>query len=280
MRPYKATGVLVSMIFKILMKVVPFMIVLAIVILGFATAFYSILDTDKASSNNASALKYNTVDAALRTSFSYMLGSYELVVLDAGPSDVMLSILWAVFSVIVSILLLNLLIAIISYNFEKLYETSEHSYMMEKTKVVLQCHMNLSSRRRVQLDKLLKDMPYIVIIKPYVYTEETSDKWANRIDTITKSVNEKVNNVQAEITELKQEMSNLKSLMEQTLKAVQAIDSTSTTGSSSVDDNDEHNVAATPPTTSTTAAAAEEAILGRRSVAVEIAAIPAVAQEH
>jgi Ion transport protein len=39
MRPYKATGVLVSMIFKILMKIRAFMLVLAVVVLGFATAF-------------------------------------------------------------------------------------------------------------------------------------------------------------------------------------------------------------------------------------------------
>jgi Ion transport protein len=148
MRPYKATGVLVSMIFKILMKIRAFMLVLAVVVVGFATAFYSVLSTDKASSSIDSTLKYNTVDAALRTSFAYMLGTYELAVLDAGPSDVMLSILWAVFSVIVSILLLNLLIAIISNNFEKLYETSEHSYMMEKTKVVLLSHIKLTESRK------------------------------------------------------------------------------------------------------------------------------------
>jgi Ion transport protein len=192
MRPYKATGVLVSMIFKILMKLIPFMAVLAITVIGFATAFYSVLNTDKASSNYNSALKYNTVGDALRASFSYMLGSYELAVLDVGPSDVMLSILWAVFSVIVSILLINLLIAIISYNFEKLYETSEHSYMMEKTKVVLLSYIKLPNERRNQLDKLLTDMPYTVVFKPYEYTPETTEKWT-------------------EVTELKAEVSTLKS---------------------------------------------------------------------
>jgi transient receptor potential cation channel subfamily C member 2 len=156
MRLYKATGVLVSMIFKILMKLRSFMSVLAIVIVGFATAFYSVLTTDKASSSIDSTLKYNTVDAALRTSFSYMLGSYELAVLDAGPSDVMLSILWAVFSIIVSVLLLNLLIAIISYNFEKLYETSEHSYMMEKQKSYYSVTSNFpASAKRSSINCLL-----------------------------------------------------------------------------------------------------------------------------
>jgi archaellum component FlaC len=191
-RPYKATGVLVSMIFKILMKLRSFMLVLAIVVVGFATAFYSVLHTDNASSSIDSALKYNTVADALRTSFSYMLGTYELAVLDAGPSDVMLSILWAVFSVIVSILLLNLLIAIISYNFEKVYETSEHSNIMEKTKVVILSNIKLSDRRRKKLDELLTDMPYIVTFKPYEYTETTADKRTETVDTITKTVSKAV----------------------------------------------------------------------------------------
>jgi Ion transport protein len=244
MRPYKATGVLVSMIFKILLKLIPFMSVLAITVLGFATAFYSVLNTDKASSNYSSALKYNTVGDALRTSFSYMLGSYELAVLDAGPSDVMLSILWAVFSIIVSILLLNLLIAIISHNFERLYETSEHSYMMEKTKVVLLSHIKLSNRRQKKLRKLFEDIPYIVTFTPYVYAEdikETTDKWDNRIDTITKLMNGTINSVQADVnsvktdvesictdvnsvstavTALQQEVSDLKTIIQEILRIV------------------------------------------------------------
>eukprot|EP00953_Heterococcus_sp_UTEX-ZZ885_P018953 10587-Heterococcus_DN1.PRE.1 len=302
MRPYKATGVLVSMIFKILMKIRAFMLVLAVVVIGFATAFYSILDTDKTSSNiHDTALKYNTVDAALRTSFAYMLGDYELAVLDAGPSDVMLSILWVVFSVIVSILLLNLLIAIISYNFEKLYETSEHSYMMEKSKVVLLSHIKLSDSRKKKLTKLLIDMPYIVVFKPYVYTEETADKWAGRIDTITTTVSGTVNSVQADVnsvktdvnsvkadvnnvkacvdgvnakvTALSQQVSHLTNMIEEILKAVKPTEQqTINTNNALVDNDDDQNAAATPLTPSTTAAAtaAEEPIAGARTAATAV----------
>jgi Ion transport protein len=183
---------------------------------------------------------------ALRTSFAYMLGTYELAVLDAAPSQVMLSILWVVFSVIVSILLLNLLIAIISHNFEKLYENSEHSNMMEKTKVVLLSNIKLSSKRRAQLDKLLRDMPYIVVFKPYVYTEEAADKWAT------------VDKMQAEVTELKQEVSTLKSIIQEILGAVKTIaPQTSSTGSVSIGiehNDDEHDATATSLTSSTAAA--------------------------
>jgi uncharacterized membrane protein len=46
MRPYKATGVLVSMIFKILMKIRAFILVLTVVVIGFSSAFYTILRFD------------------------------------------------------------------------------------------------------------------------------------------------------------------------------------------------------------------------------------------
>jgi Ion transport protein len=287
MRPYKATGVLVSMIFKILMKIRAFMLVLAIVVVGFATAFYSVLNTDKASSNNASVLKYNTVGNALRTSFSYMLGTYELAVLDVGPSDVMLSILWAVFSVIVSILLLNILIAIISHNFEKLYETSEHSYVMEKTKVVILSNIKLSNKRKAQLGKLLTDMPYVVVFKPHEYTEETADKRKDRIDIITTAVSGSVDKLQAdvssvkadvegvstEVTALKQEVSDLKSIIQDILRVVNA--TAQQISAASTADTDEYSVSETAPTPlesiAAAAAATEEPTLGTRSGTAAVA---------
>jgi Ion transport protein len=246
MTPYRATGILVSMIFRILIELKSFMLVLAIVVVGFATAFYTILDTDETSSSIDSALKYNTVDAALRTSFAYMLGDYELAVLDAGPSDVMLSILWVVFTVIVTILLLNILIAIISYNFEKLYETGEHSYMLERTKAVALSYIKLPRKHSVQLRKYLRDKPYVVVFKPYVDAEETADKWAERIHSITTAVTKGVqddinsmktdvlqsmelrndeyrrsaNDAQVDVNALKKEVSDLKIVIEEILKAV------------------------------------------------------------
>eukprot|EP00953_Heterococcus_sp_UTEX-ZZ885_P012315 7061-Heterococcus_DN1.PRE.1 len=89
MRPYPTTGPLVTMIFKILVKIRPFMLVLTVVVLGFATAFYAVLDEVQKSAVINSDYKYNTVSTALRTSFAYLLGDYELSVLDAGPSRVM-----------------------------------------------------------------------------------------------------------------------------------------------------------------------------------------------
>jgi hypothetical protein len=188
-----------------------------------------------------------------------MLGNFELGELDDGTSRVMLSLLWIVFSVIISVLLLNLLIANISYNFEKFYETSEHSYMMEKTKVVLLSNCRLSFDRSDKLEILLSSLPYIIVFKPYVYTEESTDKWAGRIGSITAAVNGTVNSVQADVTDLKQEVSNLKNMIEGILKAVKpTAQQSGTTGSVLVGNNDDHNAAATPLAPSTTAAAAEE----------------------
>jgi Ion transport protein len=200
MRPYQSTGPLVSMIFKILMAIRPFMAVLTVVVLGFATAFYAVLS----ASDSSNPLNYSHPDTALRTSFSYMLGTYELAVLDAGPSQVMLSILWVVFSVIVSILLMNLLIAIISDNFSNLYTTVERSYRMEKCKVVILHNIKLSKTGRTILDEFLLLFPYIHVYTLHVHeADPVSDQWgADRINVIT--------SVQAEVTELKEQLAELK----------------------------------------------------------------------
>eukprot|EP00953_Heterococcus_sp_UTEX-ZZ885_P036192 18660-Heterococcus_DN1.PRE.2 len=252
MRPYKATGVLVSMIFKILMKIRAFMLVLAIVVVGFATAFYSVLNTDKASSNNASVLKYNTVGNALRTSFSYMLGTYELAVLDVGPSDVI-----------------------------------EHSYMMEKTKEVILSNIKLSYKRKAQLEKTAdKWKDRIDVITTAVsgsIDKVQADVNSVRADVnnvktnvleLTNSVKADVEGVSTEVTALKQEVSDLKSIIQEILHVVKA--TAQQISAASTADTDEHSVSETAPTTlETTATAAsiatEEPTVGTKSGTAAVA---------
>jgi hypothetical protein len=101
-------------------------------------------------------------------------------------------------------------------------------------------------------------MPYIVVFKPYVYTEETADKWAT------------VDKVQAVVTELKQEVINLKSMIVQILSAVETTaPQGSTTASFSIGNADEHNAAAAPLTPLTAVAATGEPIPGTRSAAAQ-----------
>ncbi|KAG5189053.1 Ion transport protein-domain-containing protein, partial [Tribonema minus] len=132
MRPFRSTGPLINTIFEIMADMRTFLVILLVVVVGFANAFYAILgralteqECDEKSTSTARASCYEKLAAgpspsfsspwkAVRSSLSYMLGGYDLDELDAGSAPVLLSLLWLACMLLVTIILLNVLIAIIS----------------------------------------------------------------------------------------------------------------------------------------------------------------------
>jgi Ion transport protein len=162
MRPYKTTGPLVAMIFEVVGAMGPFMTVFAIVVLGFANSFYGLLRENRAGS-------YSGVWFALRSSFLYMFGGYDIDELDAvvvQAVQVVLSILLVIFIIIVSILLLNLLIAIINTKFSELYTTRESHWRHEQAKIILARHSRLFSSQQEKLKDYFMEKRYLHVLKP------------------------------------------------------------------------------------------------------------------
>ena len=106
-----------------------FLIILFIVVIGFASAFSIILEDRGARFNcnesdpivqeicenkfGGSGAFSSPIDS-LRSAFSYMLGGFDFEDLNDGPLPVLLLFIWALFMFIVVIILFNILIAIIS----------------------------------------------------------------------------------------------------------------------------------------------------------------------
>jgi Ion transport protein len=208
MRPYQSTGPLVMMIFEIIADIRTFLLILAIVVMGFANAFYVILSKGPTSS-------YGTPFLAVRSSFSYMLGGYDLEELDDSRTPVVLSIFWAVFMVIVAIVLLNVLIAIISSSYERLTALSTPNWRLEKAKIVLSCHTLLSKQHKQRLDAHLKRYPYLQVIKPTASLQsEGNDEWTGKVGAIVKQVRAAVNSdsdgVRNNVSKMKDDITKFK----------------------------------------------------------------------
>jgi peptidoglycan hydrolase CwlO-like protein len=208
MRPYQSTGPLVMMIFEIIADIRTFLLILAIVVVGFANAFYAILSKGPTSN-------YSTLYLAVRTSFSCMLGGYDLEELDDSTTPVVLSIFWAVFMVIVAIVLLNVLIAIISDSYERLTALSTTNWRLEKAKIVLSCHTLLSKQHKQRLDAHLKRYPYLQVIKSTASLQsKRNDEWSGKVGAIVKQVRAAVNSdsdgVRTDVSRMKDDITGVK----------------------------------------------------------------------
>jgi Ion transport protein len=188
------------MIFEIIADIRTFLLILAVVVVGFANAFYVILSKTPHGS-------YSTPYIAVRSSFSYMLGGYDLDELDASPTPVVLSLLWTVFMIIVSVVLLNVLIAIISDSFARLTALSIPNWRLEKAKIVLSCYALLSKQHKLELTEYLQRNPYLQVLKPTaVLQSEGSDEWHMRVSAMVKQVRAAIH---GDIREVKADISAL-----------------------------------------------------------------------
>jgi hypothetical protein len=75
----------------------------------------------------------------------------------------MLSLLWAVFMIIVAIVLLNVLIAIISDSFSRLSAMRIPNWRLQKTQLVLSSYAKLSEKDQEYLGLYLKRNPYLQV---------------------------------------------------------------------------------------------------------------------
>lgn len=130
LRAFELTGPLVSMILKIAVDIIPFLIVLLLVILGFSQAFWLLSDVE--------GLSFSTIDGSLITSFTFMLGGYDNKVFE-GTSLYSFSVfLSCIYMLIVSILLLNLLIALMGDSYQSVRENGLAQWRLEQAQLIIE----------------------------------------------------------------------------------------------------------------------------------------------
>ncbi|CAM9113723.1 unnamed protein product [Chrysoparadoxa australica] len=169
LRPHRSTGPLVAMLFQIVKDMRTFLLLLLIVLAGFANAFFLILATGNhqgAEEDPEGGGSFSTGVRSLRDAYAQMLGDFDLEEMDSGPTPVYLSLLWVTFMMVVAVILLNVLIAIISDSFDRVVEDKIPAWRHEKAKVVLSSYHQLTKGRKDQLSRYVEEFPWIQVLLP------------------------------------------------------------------------------------------------------------------
>uniref|UniRef100_A0A7S1TUF1 Ion transport domain-containing protein n=1 Tax=Phaeomonas parva TaxID=124430 RepID=A0A7S1TUF1_9STRA len=125
---FEGSGMLARMVIEITRGVRDFVIILAVVVIGFALSFYVLF---QAGSMQHDPMTVGDVDvedevfgyrnplAALVSGFALMLGDFDRDEFSASANESLMNVLFVVFQVFVTIIMLNLLIAIMGDIFDK-----------------------------------------------------------------------------------------------------------------------------------------------------------------
>jgi Ion transport protein len=134
-RGFFSTGPFIRMLVEIGAGTTSFMLILVVVLCGFAQAFLLVFHSP--DSANAFASDYASWTVLLRV-YQLMLGDADMDEIRAADFPGMAVALFVAFTLIVVILMLNLLIALMSSIFERVHENVEAEWYLERTEIILE----------------------------------------------------------------------------------------------------------------------------------------------
>jgi Ion transport protein len=134
-RGFFSTGPFIRMLVEIGAGTTSFMLILVVVLCGFAQAFLLVFHSP--DSANAFASDYASWTVLLRV-YQLMLGDADMDEIRAADFPGLAVALYVAFTLIVVILMLNLLIALMSSIFERVHENVEAEWYLERTEIILE----------------------------------------------------------------------------------------------------------------------------------------------
>jgi hypothetical protein len=177
----------VAMILKIAADIRYFLLILALVLVGFAQAFYAISYGD-------SSLNFGSVKGALLNSFFSILGNFDSDY--SGTASPALGVfLLIIFLLFMSIIMLNLLIALMGESFDSVSANKIAKWRLEQASIILEQAFLLQANNRSQAD------PIIHVLKYTSDVEDASDDitMSNLQDTVTNKFKELKESFQSDI---------------------------------------------------------------------------------
>ena len=130
LRPFSGSGFLISMILKISMDIRFFLLILTFVLIGFSQAFW-LLNND---GNNI----FSGIGRSFLSTYLFMLGNFDETVFDSGIAPKESYILLCLFLLFMTILMLNLLIALMGDTFERVKAQDRAYWRYEQAKIILE----------------------------------------------------------------------------------------------------------------------------------------------
>ena len=140
LRAYEETGPLVSMVLKISDDVKYLILVVVLVLIGFSQAFY-LLSYDEENS-------FSSMDQSLLLSFTFMLGEYDPFAFTGAKLESFAVFLSTIYMMILSILLLNLLIAYMADSYSAVKAKGLAQWKLQQAQIIKEMQGSMSDNDR------------------------------------------------------------------------------------------------------------------------------------
>lgn len=139
-RAFESTGRLISYLVKILKGISYFLVVLALVVLGFAFAFWI------TANGVAPSSPFSTLDGTLVITFAYMMGQFDATDFQDINVNQFARFMYVLFMVVSSIILLNLLIAIMGDIYSSVEKNALAQFRWEQCNVIIANMFNIEKK--------------------------------------------------------------------------------------------------------------------------------------
>lgn len=149
LRAFENTGPLVSMILRIANDMQSLIFVLLVVIVGFSQAFWLL-----SSGFGKDDLPFATVGNSFLNSFSFMLGNFDPQGFEGLPLERFAVLLSTFFMLLVSLLLLNLLIALMGDSYADVREKGQAQWRLEQVNLIIESASNMAEADLTRTDQI------------------------------------------------------------------------------------------------------------------------------
>jgi len=225
-RAFESTASLVRTLLQALQDMGAFVLIILIVLAGFSTGFF-LLYMQPAFMGSADYeelyLQFGTPLNTVLTLYDMMLGSYDVRVLRLSSSVVLAWLFFLLFSFMMSILLLNVLIAILSDSFERVQERADVEWRRERALLLVEMenlvpqapdarrlYLSLIGARyprtlRVltSVDENLEDRPFIMVGESAASTSGQG-QWQGRLRALKDRIERLERSLVDEMEQMKQ----------------------------------------------------------------------------
>jgi hypothetical protein len=141
LRAFESTGPLVSMILRISKDIRYLMFVVLLVCMGFSQAFWIV-------SRNDRSLPFSTFEGAVLYSFVFLLGGFDPTLFEGIPLYRFAIAMSSIYMIIVSILLLNLLIALMGDSYGSVKEKGLAQWKLEQAQIITEMQGSMDEEKR------------------------------------------------------------------------------------------------------------------------------------
>ena len=203
MRAFERLGALIRMIEVIVADILPFLVILATVMVASAFVFYLLFyryaREDGVGPRNIYAREEGEDlvfgwNAALFSQFTLMLGDFSTELLENSPYPRLVKVVFILVMLFVNIVMLNLLIAIMGDSYDKVQENAFLEYRREKARVLMEIEIMMTKKERKREDYFPR---WLHVLQPTTTGGARSrDRWIGRIREIKESVEQQVVNLE------------------------------------------------------------------------------------